>query len=94
MEYTTKQKRFFISDCRNTTEPSQPFIKEGFLGMSVFCLSIFREKKIGTSVTARLSPIYSASLSPPPIRPMVEDYPNFEMPVIKNQEQNLIEECA
>lgn len=94
MEYTTKQKHFFIFDCRNTTEPSQPLVKEGFLGMSVFCLSIFREKKVGTSVTASLPPIYSASLSPPPIRPMVENYPDFEMPIIKNQTQNLIEECA
>lgn len=71
-----------------------PSKKEGFLGMPEICLPIFREKKIGTSVTAIVSPIYSAALSPPPIRPMVEQYLYFEVPAIKNRMQNLIEECA
>lgn len=94
MELIITREHFFISDCRNTRETSQPFFKEGFLGIPVFCQPIFREKKIGTSVTAPLSPMYSTSLSPPPIRPLVENYPYFEVPAIKNRMQILIEECA
>lgn len=89
---TMIQTRSFISNTRNSKKPLNFLGEEGFLGMFGICLPIFRGKKIGTSVNT--STIYSSSLSPPPIRPMVENYPFFEIPALNNRIDNLIKECA
>ncbi len=70
----------------------RPLSKEGYLGISKIHLPIFHEKKAGTSVKS--SQNYSASLSPPPIRPMVEKHPLYETKAGKIGMQKRIEECA
>ncbi|MFD1030006.1 hypothetical protein ACFQ1X_00945 [Metaplanococcus flavidus] len=87
-------QRFFISDSRNTKEQPHSLKIGGYLGMPGICLSIFREKKTGTSVISKTSSSYSAFHSPPPIRPMVEKNPFYETPAVKYGVQNQIEECA
>ena len=92
MKRLRTQMRLRNSHARNTKQPLRPLEYGGYLGMPGISLSIFREKKIGTSVNT--TTIYSSSLSPPPIRPMVENYPYFEIPVLKDGIQNPIEECT
>lgn len=94
MNLAKTHMRFFISGYRKTKEQPHSLGIEGFLSMLEISLPIFREKKTGTSVIANSSSNYSASHSPPPIRPLVEKHPYFELPVSKDGIQNPIEECA
>lgn len=94
MKRSVRKKQLDFSYMQITEETFYSLKKEGYLGMPESSLPISREKKPGTSVTARSSLNYSATLSPPPIRPMVEKHPFYEKqkPAIKVQKR--IEECA
>lgn len=93
MKLQTIHLRFFIVGNRNTKEQSLSLEIQRFLGMPGICLPKFREKKTGTSVIAKSS-TYSASHSPPPVRPMVEKNPFIEIPERQYGSHNLIKECA
>lgn len=94
MKRTVLQKQTSFYDSLTKRELSYPLGKEGYLGKLEICMPMLREKKAGTSVTTQSSQNYSATLSPPPIRPMVEKYPFYKLERTEIKAQKRIEECA
>lgn len=94
MQRSVRKKQSAFSYMQNLKEAFHSLRKEGYLGIPENSLPISREKKAGTSVTAKASQNYSATLSPPPIRPMVEKYPFNKLVRTEIKAQKRIEECA
>lgn len=94
MKRTNSKKYFKFKDSQTASEFTHTLAKEGYLGTAKICLPAIHEEKFGTSVIVKPSQTYSAILSPPPIRPMVEKYPYYrsKQSVIKAQKR--IEEGA
>lgn len=94
MKRIISKKLCSFNDSQTTRHFLYTLTKEGYLGMLDICMSAFHEKKFGTSVTVKSSQNYSATLSPPPIRPMVEKFPFCKLELTEIHVQKRIEECA